>query len=651
VEAIDAGDVPLDDVVRQLFSETGLRELIGHHGVACFVLARSALAPQFYEQLITNIDTIDTTTRHHIAFIVFHGNQSSIVRRSGYDQRDYKHHVIGLSVSDHRMVRLDDHGRGIEKMRFNRDLIDRIKQAPHAAPLNAISRAMELAATMLMGRFGIRETVLPCLLFVDGRRLNEPQVVRLSPEQPMSSLYRDVLAPLSDEFRSLEAYWRRRDQIVAYPREHAAALEAVAAFPEKLATLDKSLDRVNSELAKQLGVQSSEMSDLVHERDALNIFCRAYKAAQNLDEKVALMPSTARQYAEAHEVRKRLAALEAEKKRAYSPALTREQRQPLAELSFSVNQLRRELSALAQVPYSNAKQKLSKVEAAIAPYERRSKEFRLTKQSIINQIERLNQGKQAAERTINRLGESDLEAEQLRADEAYDTLRRSGYGDEVLRDANPSAIDVVKTLVERDRIGVLASRRTDTSSKRLKILFLAANPLTPQLDLEEELRAIENELRGTLYRDNIDLVARHAVRPDDLVRCVRADAPDVVHFSGHGTSEGIVLRDDAGGYRIVRGEALSRLMKDRGVKLVVLNACFSTDQADSLSAAVDTVVGTTREVGDEAARRFSIAFYRTLGEGHTVGDAFRDGGDSLNLHNLKDVYRIVGQTDYSFVNT
>ena len=94
-----------------------------------------------------------------------------------------------------------------------------------------------------------------------------------------------------------------------------------------------------------------------------------------------------------------------------------------------------------------------------------------------------------------------------------------------------------------------------------------------------------------------------------------------------------------------RGEALSRLFENRGVRLVVLNSCYSDEQAQSLQISVGTVVGTTREVGDEAARRFSAAFYRTLGDGHTMKEAFRDGGDAVDLHNLDDVFLFRGDSD------
>ena len=51
------------------------------------------------------------------------------------------------------------------------------------------------------------------------------------------------------------------------------------------------------------------------------------------------------------------------------------------------------------------------------------------------------------------------------------------------------------------------------------ILFLAANPLgTDRLALDEEARAIQEELERSGYRDRFELVTRWAVRPLDLLR-------------------------------------------------------------------------------------------------------------------------------------
>ena len=190
----------------------------------------------------------------------------------------------------------------------------------------------------------------------------------------------------------------------------------------------------------------------------------------------------------------------------------------------------------------------------------------------------------------------------------------------------------------------IAGSKPDLKPKS-RILFLAANPLTTsRLDLEEELRSVEAELRAVRFRNDITLTTGHAVRPDDLVRLLRQEQPTIVHFSGHGEQHGVVLRTESG-HTTVPGDVLARLFRDRKIALVVLNACYSESQATQLLDSVPAVVGTTDAVADEAARRFSAAFYRTLGDGHSVKAAFRDAGDAVAVHNLRDVFSAHGDLE------
>jgi hypothetical protein len=189
-----------------------------------------------------------------------------------------------------------------------------------------------------------------------------------------------------------------------------------------------------------------------------------------------------------------------------------------------------------------------------------------------------------------------------------------------------------------------------TEGAVMRILFLAANPSqTSPLDLEDELRGLEQELRMVKFRDSIVLIARHAVRPDDLLRHVRADKPNVIHFSGHGSNAGIILRADNGGFHEVDGLSLKRFLDGRGIDLVVLNACYSKGQGEKIGEVVKAVVGTTDAVDDEAARRFTVAFYRSLGEGLSIREAFRDGGDAVALHGFPDVFHSSGEMNYTLV--
>lgn len=227
-----------------------------------------------------------------------------------------------------------------------------------------------------------------------------------------------------------------------------------------------------------------------------------------------------------------------------------------------------------------------------------------------------------------------------------DYLRQHGHVTTVDRTMHDVTVTVSAAALD-------TARSPDASEEpcTMRILFLAANPRsTTRLDLEEELRSLEIELRGVKHRDKIVCKARHAVRPDDLIRYVREDKPNVLHFSGHGTPEGIILRNDTGGDTSVAGKALERFLKDRGVELVVLNSCYSEHQAQAIRGAVKTVVGTTDSVVDEAARRFAVAFYRTLGDGFSVKEAFRDGGDAVELHGLVDVFHSDGDMDLKLVS-
>ncbi len=171
-------------------------------------------------------------------------------------------------------------------------------------------------------------------------------------------------------------------------------------------------------------------------------------------------------------------------------------------------------------------------------------------------------------------------------------------------------------------------------SKRT-VLFLAANPeSSARLALDEEAREIHQKIRASDHRETLDLTTRWAVRPDDLQQALLETKPTIVHFSGHGTGQrGIVLHGAERKSAFVRGDALRHLfeaLRD-DISVVVLNACFSEEQAQEIVSAIDVVVGMSDSVGDEAARVFAASFYRGLGFGRSVRVAFDLGVSALKL--------------------
>ena len=172
------------------------------------------------------------------------------------------------------------------------------------------------------------------------------------------------------------------------------------------------------------------------------------------------------------------------------------------------------------------------------------------------------------------------------------------------------------------------------------ILFLASNPKdTDPLRLDEELREIDEGLRRARQRDQFKLDQKWAVRAEDLRRSLLDEQPTVVHFSGHGTPlDGIIVEDRAGNAEPINPRALAGLFKlfaDQ-VDCVVLNACYSEEQAAAISQHIKYVVGMTTAIGDKAAIEFAVGFYDALGAGRSYEDAFEFGCNAIAARNIPE---------------
>jgi CHAT domain len=177
-----------------------------------------------------------------------------------------------------------------------------------------------------------------------------------------------------------------------------------------------------------------------------------------------------------------------------------------------------------------------------------------------------------------------------------------------------------------------------TAPTPVRILFLGANPQgTTPLRLDEEVREIDQALNGAPFRASFDLRSHWAVRVRDLQACLLRHRPQIVHFSGHGSqTHAIYLEDDAGQSREVPGLTLAKLLAifKESVRCVVLNACYSQEQAQAIAQSIDCVVGMSAAIGDQAAISFATAFYQALAAGADVRTAFDLGCVQIDLNQL-----------------
>ncbi|HEY0757585.1 MAG TPA: CHAT domain-containing protein [Ktedonobacteraceae bacterium] len=181
--------------------------------------------------------------------------------------------------------------------------------------------------------------------------------------------------------------------------------------------------------------------------------------------------------------------------------------------------------------------------------------------------------------------------------------------------------------------------RERAAMQSVKALFLAASPTNmDRRAIDEEMRAIEQKVRAAEYRDGLVFQSNWAVRPDDLLQLLNQHRPQIVHFSGHGSQGGLSLAGNDGQSRLVSTRALEALfatLKDN-LRLILLNACYSREQAQALVKHIDCVIGMQESSHGDAATIFASSFYRAIGFGRSIQQAFDQGRTALLLEGIPD---------------
>jgi len=171
-----------------------------------------------------------------------------------------------------------------------------------------------------------------------------------------------------------------------------------------------------------------------------------------------------------------------------------------------------------------------------------------------------------------------------------------------------------------------------------KILFMAANPVdTNRLRTDEEARNIQEGLRLAENRDHFEFITKLAVRVKDMRRAIMDESPNIVHFSGHGGGEaGLIFENENGESKLVSSTALASLFSlfSDTVECVVLNACYSEEQADAIVQHIPYVIGMDRAIPDRTAIEFAVAFYDALGNGRGTEFAFNYARTAVELEGL-----------------
>jgi GTPase SAR1 family protein len=178
-----------------------------------------------------------------------------------------------------------------------------------------------------------------------------------------------------------------------------------------------------------------------------------------------------------------------------------------------------------------------------------------------------------------------------------------------------------------DRQNTTPPPKDEQAPSKTKILFVAANPDDEaRIKTDKEHRLLKEQLdRGRSCDDYEFLHPQFAVTIQELIRAFN-QAPNIVHFSGHADRDGIFITNDKNLAVPMGIPALERLFNQvvGHCRIVVLNACSTTGQAEAISRLGIYVVGTNARIEDGAAISFSQGFYNGLGEGKPFEKAYND---------------------------
>lgn len=605
MEIVNTTNASAQECINFLLNRGGLRRIIGPNSCACFVVSRPLDAPLFFDELVNNITTIDSTTRNHIAFVVFYG-ESSVYARASSDYKSYQKTEVKLddiSFSTHCNFSFDD-----TYATFFRAETEKVNR-------NLFSQSMTNAADVLMERFKIRERDLPCLLFIDPVTLKHYHV-KFPDRNLIDFLYRSILSPLADAFRDLEDWKKTYIQLVELhntKRHLDKTKQLLNRFSESIKQKDSYIKSLQQEIS-----HASKEGLSVNRQEKLGK-ARRDSASTNL--KIKLI----RDEGLSNSNGIRLQRLHKQKYK------NQQRVDSLQDMEY-VRQLKGKLNREAQA-----------LDKLFRTYDRQQRGIDYIPSNLDKLIAT------AHEQVELRTAESKMEDyDWLRLVDGWPAYQKNDWTLSV----GPRAFGVVKSVLPQS--STLQSQLQFSTPEeaqsyhskeflaRRKILIVSAYPRnTARQRLGEEVRDIGEGLARAKYGKFFKVIERWAVRPRDLHRAILEESPQIIHFSGRGHSDsGIYLENEVGDAKIVSAESLARLFQlfsqKSNIECVVLNGCCSDFQSQAILGHVPYVIKINEQISSQAAIDFSVGFYDALGHGESVKFAFESGRVAIVLNSAND---------------
>ena len=176
-----------------------------------------------------------------------------------------------------------------------------------------------------------------------------------------------------------------------------------------------------------------------------------------------------------------------------------------------------------------------------------------------------------------------------------------------------------------------------------RIVFLAADT-HHDLKLADEEKIISTLLKSKARKFEYSRITElNAYKLNDVLI---KENPCILHYSGHGEVEGILLFDEDQNLVVASTESLKKIFQSAksllAIECIILNSCFSRGQAAALRPFCRYLIGTTSAIEDQDAISFSEAFYRNIQVGLSIRKAYDSAMAQLaidvNDQEIKSIY-------------
>jgi hypothetical protein len=166
----------------------------------------------------------------------------------------------------------------------------------------------------------------------------------------------------------------------------------------------------------------------------------------------------------------------------------------------------------------------------------------------------------------------------------------------------------------------------------LRVAYLTASPTgeAARIRVDREVREVREGVRSALHRELLDIRDWPAATFPDLITALNEQRPQLVHFAGHGSEDGVTFdgteEQDPDGFEVdyaLLADALDAT--DAPPEVVVLNACNSFAGVEQLLRSVPVVIGMLDVISDIAAKAFAVKFYTAIASGQSLGSALKQG--------------------------